>query len=107
MDEDRVWLKPHLTLSDLAIQVGTNRTYLSNYLNNTLQTTFYDYVNSYRLEAAIAKLENPDPNATIAEVAESCGFNSLSTFRRVFTRAKGCSFAEYRRQILSAQDSKE
>jgi YesN/AraC family two-component response regulator len=42
LDEERVWMNPHLTLSDLAMQVGTNRTYLSNYLNNTLQTTFYD-----------------------------------------------------------------
>lgn len=58
MTEERLWVNPHLTLSDLAMQVGTNRTYLSNYLNNTLSTTFYDYVNDYRLQAALRHLHD-------------------------------------------------
>ena len=99
MTKDQIWLNPHLTISDLASHIGTNRTYLSNCLNKTLNTTFYDYINHYRLEAALKHLDNPDSNITIAEIAESCGFNSLSTFRRVFMRAKGCTFAEYRQQI--------
>lgn len=101
MCEERVWLNPHLSLSDLATLAGTNRTYLSNYLNQTLNTTFYDYINHYRLEAALKQLEDANASATVAEIAEACGFNSLSTFRRVFMRAKGCTFAEYRQQISS------
>ncbi len=97
--EERIWLNPHLTLSDLAMQVGTNRSYLSNYLNNTLHTTFYDYINAFRMEAAMAELHNPHSTATMVEIAERCGFNSLSTFRRVFMRATGCSFVEYRHQL--------
>lgn len=99
MDKDHIWLNPHLTLSDLATYIGTNRTYLSNCLNKRLNTTFYDYINHYRLDAALKHLDDPNSTLTIAEVAESCGFNSLSTFRRVFMRAKGCTFAEYRQQI--------
>lgn len=98
--EERIWINPHLTLSDLAVAVGTNRTYLSNYLNSTLNTTFYDYINGFRLEAALAKLDDPTSTATMIEIAESCGFNSISTFRRVFVRVKGCSFAEYRQRVL-------
>ena len=33
------------------------------------------------------------------KIAEKCGFNSISTFRRVFHRVKGCSFAEYKKNI--------
>ena len=94
--EEKIWKNPHLTLSDLATEVGTNRTYLSNYLNNTLHTTFYDYINNFRLDAALKLLEDANSSATMLEIAESCGFNSISTFRRVFVRAKGCSLAEYR-----------
>lgn len=101
MVKEKIWLNSQLTLSDLASQIGTNRTYLSNYLNKTLHTTFYDYINHYRLEAALEHLDNPNSNITIADIAESCGFNSLSTFRRVFMRAKDCTFAEYRQKILS------
>lgn len=102
MQEERVWLNPHLTLSELAMLVGTNRTYLSTYLNNTLHTTFYDYINGFRLEAVLQQLHEAESAATMptmAEVAEACGFNSLSTFRRVFVRVQGCSFARYRELV--------
>lgn len=101
LEEERVWLNPQLTLSDLAMQVGTNRTYLSNYLNNTLNTTFYDYINGFRLKAALEQLNDPATSVTMVELAESCGFNSTSTFRRVFVRAMGCSYVEYRDRILA------
>ncbi len=101
LDEERIWLNPQLTLSDLAAEVGTNRTYLSNYLNNTLHTNFYDYINGFRLKAALDKLNNPETATTMAELAETCGFNSISTFRRVFVRAMGCSYVEYRDHILA------
>ncbi len=96
MSEERIWLEPQLTLSDLAVRVGTNRTYLSVYLNSVLQTTFYDYINTYRIEAALRMLEDPTCTATMAEISESCGFNSTSTFRRVLYSRTGRSFASYR-----------
>ncbi len=104
LHKERIWLNPHLTLTDLAMQVGTNRSYLSNYLNNTLHTTFYDYINSFRMQAAIDELHNPQSTATMVEIAERCGFNSLSTFRRVFMRSTGCSFVEYRHRIEKNED---
>ncbi len=101
LTEERIWINPHLTLADLAAAVGTNRTYLSNYLNSSLNTTFYDYINSFRLEAALVLLDDPSSTVTMVEIAESCGFNSISTFRRVFVRVKGCSLAEYRQGVLA------
>lgn len=99
LDIDKVWLNPHLTLLDLAKHVGTNRTYLSNYLNTSLHTNFYDYINGFRLQAALDKMHDPASTATMLEIAESSGFNSLSTFRRVFVKVKGCTFVEYRQRI--------
>ena len=100
LSEKEIWKNPHLTLLDLAAEVGTNRTYLSNYLNNSLNTNFYDYINSFRLKAALKILEDPASTATMVEIAETCGFNSISTFRRVFVKAKGCSLVEYRQKVL-------
>lgn len=101
ISEEKVWKNPQLTLTDLATRVGTNRTYLSNYLNNSLNTTFYDYINSFRLEAALEILNDPTSTATIIEIAESCGFNSISTFRRAFVRVKGCTLQEYRQKVTA------
>ncbi len=96
LEQKEIFLNPHLTLNDLATAVGTNRTYLSNYLNHDLNTTFYDYINAYRLKRAMQLLSNPAYNETLVETAERCGFNSLSTFRRVFQREHGCSVSEWR-----------
>jgi AraC-like DNA-binding protein len=102
LSEEQIWKNTQLTLADLAAEIGTNRTYLSNYLNNTLNTTFYEYINSFRLEAALKIMNDPTSTATMVEIAEACGFNSISTFRRVFVRAKGCSLAEYRHQVIES-----
>lgn len=50
MDEEELYLRPDLTLTDLAQALGTNRTYVSNYLSQMLHQTFYDYINQLRIE---------------------------------------------------------
>lgn len=92
----RLWLNPRLTIHDVAQALGTNRTYLSDYLNRSLGTTFYEYVNAYRIRAVAEQLASPSCTLTIEAVAESCGFNSVSTFRRVFIRHYGCTPNRYK-----------
>ena len=93
--DDRIFLNPKLKLSDVARQVGTNRTYLSQYFNRTAGTTFFDYVNSMRIAYAENLLLTTTD--TLSVVAERSGFNSLSTFRRAFTqRHDGQSPVEFR-----------
>lgn len=94
--EEKIWLNPRLTISEVAHQLGTNRTYLSDYLNRSLKTTFYEFVNEYRVRAVAEQLEVPENSLTIEAIAESCGFNSISTFRRVFIRRFGCTPTRYR-----------
>ncbi len=96
MLQERVWMNPQITLQELATQAGTNRTYLSNYLNNSLQLSFYDYINNHRIEYATRLLCDPQNRMTMNEIAEQSGFNSISTFRHVFQRKHGCTFAEFR-----------
>lgn len=91
---EKIYLNPKLKLSDVARAAGTNRTYLSRFFNRENGQTFYDYVNNYRIRFAEQLLKSS--NATLIEVAEKAGFNSLSTFRRVFVANHGCSPIEYR-----------
>lgn len=52
MEKGRMFLNPKLSLTEVATAIGTNRTYLSEYLNNDLDTTFYEYVNGFRIKEA-------------------------------------------------------
>lgn len=91
---DKVYLEPRLRLVDLAQKLGTNRTYLSNFFNKERQTTFYEFVNGYRISHSEKLLTTTD--YTLDVVAELSGFNSLSTFRRAFSVKNNCSPQEYR-----------
>ena len=95
INREQTWLNPTLTLHDLALALGTNRTYLSEYFNNTLETTFYDYLNGFRIKYACEILLS-DSKLPLSLVGEKSGFNSLSTFRRTFEKHIGCSPTKYR-----------
>ena len=94
-DEGQVFLTPRLTLTLLAERLHTNRTYLSAYINQGLHTNFYDYVNRYRVEYAKRLLVSQE--STMEAVALRSGFNSLSTFTRVFVSTVGISPSQYRK----------
>ena len=96
MTQEQVFLNHKLTLSDLALRVGTNRTYLSNYINNVLHQTYFDYINSIRLKYATELLLKT--NYTLEVIAEKSGFNSLSTFRRCFVQTYGKSPSAYKKE---------
>ncbi len=98
MENDRLFLNPKLSIADLAAVVGTNRTYLSDYLNKQLHTTFYEYVNTFRVKKACELLDTGD-NINLEIIAESCGFNSLSTFRRSFLKEIGTTPLQYKKSI--------
>lgn len=95
MEKDKLYLNPKLHITDVASAISTNRTYLSNYLNKHLDTTFYDFVNAFRVEMACELLVN-ERKQTLEQIAEECGFNSHSTFTRSFLKIKQCSPSEYR-----------
>ncbi len=99
IDEHDPWLDSSLTLQELAAALGTNRTYLSDYLNNSLHTTFYDYINSFRVHHA-CKLLKSEPESQLVYVCDQSGFNSLSTFRRAFEKHIGTTPAKYRNREL-------
>ncbi len=100
MMENMLFLNPKLQITEVASAIYTNRTYLSNYLNKYLNTTFCDYVNTFRVNMA-CKLLMENRKQTLERIAEECGFNSLSTFNRSFSRIRNCSPAEFRKHPQS------
>ncbi|TKG93953.1 helix-turn-helix domain-containing protein [Puteibacter caeruleilacunae] len=96
MINDKAFLNPQLTATQLANQMGATQVELSQLLNDVLQTKFYEYVNKHRVDEFVARLDSPEAsNYTLTGLAEQCGFQSKSTFYRVFNAEKGMTPAQY------------
>lgn len=91
---ERAYLVPTLKISDVARQIGSNRTYVSNWFNRNRQSTFFSYVNQLRIKHACELLNTTD--IPLEAIAQESGFNSKSSFYRIFKNLKGCTPNEYR-----------
>ena len=88
-----------ITLNELSAQLGTNRTYLSEYINRVYHLSFRDWILDLRIDYA-KNLMIKIPNLKIHEVSELSGFISLSHFSRSFSEKEHCSPARWRKNNL-------
>lgn len=95
VEELQLYLKKNLTLTDLAVAMNSNRTYVSNYLSQVRGQTFYDYINQLRIERVSVPLMREHPEYTLEYVAAESGFASISTFRRAFVKLMGQTPRQY------------
>ena len=98
MQEQRPWLEPELTLAELAQRLRTHPAALSRTINAGCGQNFNDFVNSYRVAEARRKLADPRfSHYSLVGVALESGFNSKSTFNRVFKKLDGRAPSEVER----------
>lgn len=95
MEEQQLYLKKDLTLSDLAEALDSNRTYVSKYISQALGQTFYDYINQLRIERVSIPMMRQHPEYKLDFVAHESGFASISTFRRAFIKLTGQTPSQY------------
>ena len=87
MAAEQPWLEPELTLTELAQRLRTNPSLLSKVINAGCGQNFNDFVNTYRVHEARRKLADPRfGHYSLVGVALESGFNSKSTFNRVFKK---------------------
>lgn len=96
LKKEKPYLDNELTLSSLADKIGIQPYLLSEILNKRLRRTFYDFIHYYRVEEAKKRLVSKENSQfTILAIAYDCGFNSKSTFNRIFKDLTGLTPSEY------------
>ena len=101
MEREKPWSNPDFRLTDLAQVLPMNRTYLSQFIRDTYNCTFYQFVNRYRIEEAM-RLKRENPALKIQEVSSRCGFSSPTVFSRTFTAVTGLSPRAWAKKIHAA-----
>ncbi|WP_303539857.1 helix-turn-helix domain-containing protein [Cellulophaga sp. 2_MG-2023] len=100
MKTNLFYLNSELTLKSLADNLNIHPNVLSKIINNGLGKNFSDFVNEYRVNAFIDKLNSGNyDNITLLGISFECGFNSKTTFNRVFKNIKGITPLDYKKSI--------
>ncbi|HEY4324986.1 MAG TPA: ABC transporter permease [Mucilaginibacter sp.] len=98
--QNRYYEDPELTLSSLGEKLGLHTHELSRMLNTVLKKSFNDFINEYRVMDVIRKMQDPAyANITLLGIAYDSGFNSQSTFHRIFKELTGKTPAEYKKEL--------
>lgn len=102
-----VWQLEGLTVGALAQRVKAPEHQVRRAINQVLgHRNFASFINSARIEAAKAKLADPENTGlTILEIAYEVGFASLGPFNRAFRDATGQAPTDYRKSALEALKS--
>lgn len=98
MEKDKPYLESNLSLLGLANLIGESTHDVSQTLNDTLATNFFDFVNDYRIEEAKTLLSNSSSGVrTVSQIALDSGFNSESAFYGAFKKREKLSPTQWRK----------
>ncbi len=99
MEDNKPYRVPQLRISDLSSAVGCQPAKLSQLLNQYAKQTFFEFVNTYRVEEFKRMIQNEEyRNYTVTAIAEMCGFKR-SAFFTAFKQSEGCTPTEYVRKV--------
>lgn len=87
-EQNKGYMKLGITIQDLSREIGINRTYLSNYINETYQTNFNGWINDLRIEEAKQKIMQ-SPEINLSDLAEAVGFADQAHFSKQFKQKEG------------------
>jgi len=91
--DKKIFLNNKLSLQQLSLLIGTNKTYLSQVINREYHKNFNDFINELRIEHAIDLIQKGKIN--LSGIYDLAGFNSSATFYRAFKKYKGVSPTDY------------
>jgi AraC-like DNA-binding protein len=100
MQTDKYYLQPRLSIKELSIKTGISVSQISQSINIVKNQNFYEFINQYRVEAFMNRINNTDyKDYTFEALAYECGFNSKSSFFELFKKHTGLTPGQYIKKI--------
>ena len=97
---NRFYEDPELTLTTLAVKLRIAPHDLSRIINTGLEKNFNDFINEFRVREIVWKMSDPDyDRMTLLGIAYEAGFNSKTTFNRVFKEMTGKTPVEFKNSL--------
>lgn len=99
-DKEKAYLLPDLNMDYLAKQLKIPKYQITEVLNTEIGKNFFQFVNSYRVDAVKEMLAVPQLKYSIEAIGYECGFSSKSSFYTVFKKITGETPVSYRKQLF-------
>ncbi|MFO7978498.1 MAG: AraC family transcriptional regulator [Bacteroidales bacterium] len=105
--DTKAFLDNDLTLNKISGMLQMSEHLVSETVNRKAEKSYSDFINAYRINYFLDKLEAGEHKATtLLGLALDCGFNSKSTFNRAFKQCTNQTPSEYIRNMEAPEASK-
>lgn len=95
----KIYTQKDLSLDKIAEMLGSNRTYVSKAINDVAGTSYYNYIDAFRIREATRIISESEDDVPFKQLSDDLGYNSISVFYKAFRNATGCTPGQYRSQI--------
>lgn len=95
----KIYTQKDLSLDKIAEMLGSNRTYVSKAINDVAGTSYYNYIDMFRIREATRIISESVEDVPFKQLSDDLGYNSISVFYKAFRNATGCTPGQYRSQI--------
>lgn len=99
VEKEKAYLLPDLKMDYLSKALNIPKYQITEVLNTEVGKNFFQFVNSYRVEAVKQMLSNPQLKYSIEAIGYECGFSSKSSFYTVFKKMTGTTPINYRKRL--------
>ncbi len=100
MQTEKPYLNPNLNVASLAQIINTKPYLLTKALNTQLSKKFNDYINEYRVQEVIQRINDQQyEHQTLLAIGYDAGFNSKASFNRIVKKITGKSPSELKKTI--------
>jgi AraC-like DNA-binding protein len=108
MQSKKPWLQPRFSLDELSASLQLSPHLISQILNLELKKNFFEYVSQYRVEAFKRNLFIADlQHLSLLGVALESGFNSKSSFNRIFKQSTGLTPSQYKKTLIQQNNEQK
>jgi len=102
IDDEKPYLTAGITLDDMCKGLGTNRSYLSQLINDHYDQNFNSFINELRIKEARRLLSNKNNDQlSIEAIGTMSGFSNKVTFHTHFRNITGVTPSFYRKVVHS------
>ena len=102
LDSNGKWRSPELSLTSLAEQLESNRTYVGEAFKHNTGMTFVEYITHRRINYVVETLKR-EPETNLHELFNYVGYRQRSTAYRNFQKITGMSPTEFIESIKLQQ----